>query len=397
MYYRPNRTENRKGLCVPNYESMIKRQQVLADFGDFALRSENLDEGLTEACRLVHEALGTDLSKVLEIDEEKDSALLRAGIGWNPGIVGHQRVPLGDRTSEAYALKVGKPVFSRDITEEERFEFADFLKEHGARALVNVPIFLPGGKAYGLLQVDAREPRDFGEEDIQFLRTYATILGPVIDRLHKVHELQVALDANKHLMLELQHRIKNHIGIITSLVQMRVKSANTDEARRELAAVGERVETLRLVHEQLYAAQTAERLRLRPFIMQLVENLCHLHEGQSGRVRLEIEIEEVDLGPDAVVPLGLILNEFVTNSLKYAFDGEGGEIAIRVEALEHGALRVRISDNGKGLPTTPPASKPGSGTGMRLIEGLARQIDATPNWSEEGERGTALRLEFTPR
>jgi PAS domain S-box-containing protein len=65
-----------------------------------------------------------------------------------------------------------------------------FLKDAGVVALVNVPIFLPGGRAYGLLQVDSTEPRDFGEGETEFLRTYATILGPVIDRLHKVSRLQ---------------------------------------------------------------------------------------------------------------------------------------------------------------------------------------------------------------
>ncbi|MBB2963377.1 sensor histidine kinase [Methylobacterium sp. R2-1] len=219
----------------------------------------------------------------------------------------------------------------------------------------------------------------------------------MIDRLHKVHDLQVALDANKHLMQELQHRIANHIGIITSLVRMRAKETSSHEARQELTAVGERVETLRLVHQQLYAANTAERLRLRPYATQYVENLCHLHADQSGPVRLEIEIEEVDLGPDTAVPLGLILNVFTTNSLKYAFGGQGGVIAISVEAPEQSTFRVRLSDNGKGLPREPQAAKPGSGTGMRLIEALARQIGTKPHWSAAGESGTELCLVFTLR
>ena len=108
-----------------------------------------------------------------------------------------------------------------------------------------------------------------------------------------------ALDDNRRLMQELQHRIKNHIGIITSLVRMRARSASSDDARLELAAVGERVEALRLVHEQLYVANSAEQLRLRPYVMQLVENLCHLHKDHSGQVRLEIEIQDVDLGAEA--------------------------------------------------------------------------------------------------
>ncbi|WP_230533429.1 sensor histidine kinase [Microvirga roseola] len=380
---------------MASYDQMMKRQKVLADFGDFALRCAELDDILNEACRLVGDALGTDLAKVLEIEQDGRCVFMRAGAGWKPGLVGTLRFPMSERSSETYSIKVAKPVITRDISKEERFEFPDFLKENGAVAIVNVPIFLPGGEPYGLLQVDSREPRDFGDEDIEFLRTYATILGPVIDRLHKAHSLKEALDANQRLLQELQHRIKNHIGIITSLVRLRIREVRSDEAQRELNALGERIETLRLVHEQLYAAGTADRLRLRPFIMQLVENLCHLHADQSGKVRLDFAVEDIDLSPELAVPLGLILNEFSTNSLKYAFDGHGGRIAIAVEALKGNRIRMQMSDNGKGMPAEPRPSQPGSGTGMRLIEGLAGQIDAKPDWSSS--QGTALTLEFDRR
>ncbi|MDR7039722.1 PAS domain S-box-containing protein [Methylobacterium sp. BE186] len=176
---------------MPSQEQMMKRQQVLADFGEFALRSENLDEVLTEACRLVGEALGIHRAKILEIQEGGQSLLVRAGVGWDPGIVGRLRLPMGEHSSETFAIKEGKPVFTQDIRKEERFEVPEFMKEAGVVALVNVPIFVPGRKAYGLLQVDATEPRDFGNEDTQFLRTYATILGPVIDRLQKVSALRL--------------------------------------------------------------------------------------------------------------------------------------------------------------------------------------------------------------
>jgi two-component sensor histidine kinase len=380
---------------MPDIEQMVKRQKVLADFGDFALRNEDLDEILTEACRLVGEALGTDLAKVLEIEQNGQCLFMRAGVGWKPGLVGTMRLPMNERSSETYSIKAGKPVVTQNIDKENRSEFPDFLKEHGAVAIVNVPIFLPGGKPYGLLQVDSREPREFGEEDIAFLRTYATILGPVIDRLHKSHSLREALEANQHLLTELQHRVKNHISIITSLVRMRARDVTSEEARRELATVGERIEVLRLVNELLYVAGTTDRLRLRPYVVQLVESLCHLDEDQFGKVRLDFAIEEVDLAPEIAVSLGLILNEFVTNSLKYAFGGQGGVIAVGVETLEENGIRVRISDNGKGLPTEPRPARPGSGTGMKLIEAFARQLDAKLDWS--ASQGTALSLEFSRR
>jgi PAS domain S-box-containing protein len=171
-------------------EQMVRRQRLLADFGDFALRSDDLDEVLTEACRLVSEALGTKHAKVLEIEGGGRSILVRAGVGWPSDVAGRLRMEMRHHSSETYSIKVGKPVISQDIHLEDRFEVPAFLKDAGVVALVNVPIFLPGGRAYGLLQVDGREPRDFGEQEIEFLRTYSTILGPVIDRLHKVRRLQ---------------------------------------------------------------------------------------------------------------------------------------------------------------------------------------------------------------
>jgi len=78
----------------------------------------------------------------------------------------------------------------RDLSHETRFHVPDFMTAHGVVALINVPIFLPGGEAFGLLQVDAREPREFGEDDVEFLRTYAMIVGPVIDRLRKLDEIE---------------------------------------------------------------------------------------------------------------------------------------------------------------------------------------------------------------
>jgi len=177
---------------MPSQEQMMKRQQVLADFGEFVLRSENLDEVLTEACRLVAEACGITFAKILEIQEDGQALFVRAGVGWAPGIVGRLRLPMRELSSETFAIMEGKPIITHDIRKEERFKVPEFMTEAGVIAFANVPIFLPGRKAYGLLQVDATEPRDFSNEDTEFLRTYAIILGPVIDRLHKVGDLRTS-------------------------------------------------------------------------------------------------------------------------------------------------------------------------------------------------------------
>ncbi len=171
-------------------DEFVRRQRAVSDFGEFALRCEDLQKVLDEGCALVAKALDADVAKILEIDPDGETALVRAGVGWQSGIVGQKRISLRERTSEAYAIQHGEPVITPDIAKEERFDIPDFMRDHGVVALVNAPIFLPGGVAYGVLEVDARQPRTFGEEDVEFLRSYCTVLGPVIDRLHKVGELE---------------------------------------------------------------------------------------------------------------------------------------------------------------------------------------------------------------
>ena len=133
------------------------------------MRSNDLDDILTEACRLVGEALGTDLAKVVELREDGRTLIVRAGVGWKPGVVGKATITLSDNTSESLAIKTGAPVISPDIETETRFEYPTFLTENGVRAVANVPII--GGKdrpPYGILQVDSREPRAVHRERHHF-------------------------------------------------------------------------------------------------------------------------------------------------------------------------------------------------------------------------------------
>lgn len=171
---------------------LLARQGVLADFGDFVLDHDDLDEVLNEACRLIARALQTDLAKVIEVEHAAGTGLVRAGFGWDEGIVGRQRVSLSERSSEAFAIAGAEPVITNDIAAETRFHFPGFLVDHGVKALVNVPIFLPGRRPWGVLQVDARRPRDFDSDDVNLLKTYAMVLGPVIDRFTAVAERELA-------------------------------------------------------------------------------------------------------------------------------------------------------------------------------------------------------------
>ena len=188
-------TTSLTGAASSPEEALLSQQEVLARFGELALRSHDLQEILDEACRLVGEALSTDLAKVLELQDDGTTLLVKAGVGWPPGVVGQVQIVLREGSSEGHALETGDPVISTDIESETRFEYAGFIKDAGVKALANVIILGPRGKPpYGVLQVDSRHPREFVESDISFLRSYANLLAASVERLRTVSELRRSED-----------------------------------------------------------------------------------------------------------------------------------------------------------------------------------------------------------
>jgi diguanylate cyclase (GGDEF)-like protein/PAS domain S-box-containing protein len=172
-------------------QELLRRQTVLTRFGELALRSDNLDEILNEACRLVGEALGTHLAKVMEMRADGETLLVRAGVGWSAGVVGVVTLKVSDLTSESHALKSGEPMTSPNISAETRFTYPAFLTDHGVQALANVLIPGNNGKPpFGILQVDSRTPRQFTDHDLVFLRSYANLLAAAVQRLRVMGELQ---------------------------------------------------------------------------------------------------------------------------------------------------------------------------------------------------------------
>jgi two-component sensor histidine kinase len=394
----------------PNRDELLAQQGALARFGELALRSEDLDEILHEACRLVGGALGTDLAKVVELTSDSQTLLVRAGVGWRPGVVGEIRIDISEPSPEGLVLRSREPVVSPDLRHEHRFRVPDFVLEHGVEAIVCVPIIgVDGAPPYGVLQVDSRKPQNFGDEHMSFLQTYANMLASAVGRLRAagkllkraeenerlLREVQQRADDNERLLRELQHRVKNNLQVMVSLVEVQSRQAGSGSAKRALRAIGRRIEALRLLHDKLHIGGDVDRLDLSHYLSQLSAGLLQFHEDEAKRIKLVLDIERgLTASPDQAAPLGLVVNEFVTNSLKYAFDEGSGTIGLRIARLAGSDIVVELSDDGKGLPSEGVPSK---GTGMRLIGNLARQLQSQPEWGANGGRGTQLRMELQLR
>ncbi|MFC3607265.1 ATP-binding protein [Stutzerimonas tarimensis] len=174
-----------------NEQVLLRQRKVMAEFGELALRSQDLDEILTEACRLVSGALGTHLAKFLEFSEDRKAVLLRNGVGWKPGLVGHLSLSVDEGTPEWYSLLKNASVVSPDISTEDRFCYRRFLIDHGGKAFINVLVkSRDEAMPYGIFEVDSTEPRDFSDSDVDFLRSYANLLAGAISRCRATDALE---------------------------------------------------------------------------------------------------------------------------------------------------------------------------------------------------------------
>ena len=196
-----------------NIKRLLRQQTALAKFGELTLRSDDLDQILTEACHIVGTALGTGLAKVVALQPDGHTLLVIAGVGWKPGVVGHATIEVADDTSEGVALKTGEPMISPDITLETRFRYPPFLIDNNVKAVSNVVIIGEEGKApFGILQVDSHNPREFSIEDTAFLRTYANLIAAAVVRLRAYATLEAKtrelVDANTKLRLEAEERAR---------------------------------------------------------------------------------------------------------------------------------------------------------------------------------------------
>jgi two-component system, sensor histidine kinase PdtaS len=187
------------------------------------------------------------------------------------------------------------------------------------------------------------------------------------------------------LLTEMQHRVKNNFQIILSMIEMQKRRLPDAHATRALDHIANRINAISLAHDQLNPAQGLRVVNLGVYLQALCATIEHQLEG----ITINVEADDIDLLIDRAVPLGLVINEAVTNSAKHAFDGGIGTVAVRLVAgVGRGEARLSISDNGKGIDPTHPA-----GSGTRLIKSLAAQIGGQVE-QESSKQGTTTTLQF---
>src|SRR6188508_1223680 len=293
----------------------IRQQEILAELGVSALQGTEFMELLKHVVRLTAEGLEAEYCKVLEYLPSENRLLVRAGVGWDAGVVGFATVGADLASPAGYALRTGKPVISNHLENEQRFRTPELLLEHGIRRAMNV-ILQGEGSPYGVLEVDSRSEGEFGEHDIAFLQGAANILGMAIERQRYERHLKAALDRHQVLLKEISHRVKNSLQIVSSMLHLQASTADDEGITAQLADASSRVSAVGRAYERLAYDGDVENIDLRTYLQAVCADAmnascnCKLHfDGADG----------IWLYADRAISLALIVNELVTNAVKHAF------------------------------------------------------------------------------
>jgi len=206
-------------------------------------------------------------------------------------------------------------------------------------------------------------------------------------------ELKKGLREKEILLKEVHHRVKNNLNVILSLLNLQEdRIRNKAQAMSAFQESRDRIHAMALVHEKLYQSNDLSRVDVGEYAHTLAGRLLAVH-GLQESVSLDMRIEHALLDINTAVPLGLILNELITNAMKHAFrDRKKGRLQITVKQLAKDRYDVIVRDDGPGLPPEVDWKNPGS-MGLQLVTWLVQQLGGT--LSVTSERGACFHISFS--
>ena len=303
-------------------DKVRRHQLILLDLAaGFSLKRRSLSACSTCACRRAAGPRAVDAREGAAIRSEKGDLLVIAGTGWKPGVVGHARLGADMLSPPGRAYQTRDCIAIGNIKDDPAFRYSPLLRDHGIVSLLNAPIAIEG-VVWGVMELDSTEPNAFDEDDQHFLTAFAIILGLAVR--HRQAQARSAMPrrwddglfrptptcASRTIA-----RVRNYFQMILSILGSRSRRAANEQARTELDEVMDRVTAVELAHDLL----TIESGQSVVDAATYLDALCLGFERTLGEeLRIERDLEPILLRPDRAVPLGLVLNELVTNCIKYA-------------------------------------------------------------------------------
>lgn len=242
-------------------------------------------------------------------------------------------------------------------------------------AYLGTPILGPNGALLGSLCVIDHQPRTWTIAEQENLRALSEVLSNQITLRVTSRRLAASLAEKDTLLHEVHHRVKNNLQLVMSLFKLQANHPENSDPSTLFAESQRRLHSIALMHEMLYAHPSLTHLQLDRYLEQLTQHAIRSFSTRQRPVHLQLDAEPLTVTPDLAIPLGLIVNELLTNACKHGGQAEQELlITLRLRRSEPHAFELDFSDNGPGIRSS--GTTPTEGLGERLIVLLSRQIRA---------------------
>ncbi|MFP4565852.1 MAG: sensor histidine kinase [Spirochaetaceae bacterium] len=199
-----------------------------------------------------------------------------------------------------------------------------------------------------------------------------------------------SLREKETLLREIHHRVKNNLQVVSSMLSIQSSLLDDEKSLEYFQDARTRIQSMALVHEHLYESPSLARIDIRTYVNDLVATVGHSMDISQDGSRISTSVDDVGIDLDHAIPLGMVVNELLSNALKYASGERGGEIAISL-AHADGRLTLQVADNGPGIPEKDLQRN--QSLGLQLVDALAQQLGGTVGF-EDNEPGLRVRFEF---
>ena len=223
---------------------------------------------------------------------------------------------------------------------------------------------------------------------------FVAVFEDITERKEYEKQLEESIKEKEVLLKEVHHRVKNNMQVISSILNLQSSYISDETALDMLRESQDRIKSMSFVHESLYQSNTLSEVNFAEYIQNIARNLYHSYGRPGGGIGLEFALDDIYLNLDTSIPCGLIINEVVSNSLKYAFQGrESGTVKIHFSKESDGKLKLIVSDDGIGLPKNFDIENAES-LGLQLVTTLITQIGGELEIDSSEVTGTSFNILF---
>jgi two-component sensor histidine kinase len=288
-----------------------------------------------------------------------------------------QDIPIESIKSWVAEHKKGNSIHIRDVSKlSDNDSVKEILQFQGIKSVLSVPMMIDG-ECIGFAGFDSvREKKEYSKREIRLLNLFVQMLVNVFSRKKQEDLLYSQIKEREILINEIHHRVKNNLQIISSFLYLQSQYTKDKNIKQILNTTNNRIKAMAILHEKIYKGDNLDKFSFKTYLEEINRQLFD-HYGYDKNIDFELEIEDININLNRAIPIGLIINELVTNAVQHAFVGKSKGVLIVKVFSKNSSLIINIEDNGVGF-NIEKIKEEGS-LGLVIVDSLINQLGGSYN------------------